>query len=84
MHFTAHRFDADYFQVVYMGRIEQISIFNISGLSPKKEEYSELGIPIHTQEFWTSRQRQANSIHEISYRACYKPQLPEFFINKHY
>ena len=31
-------------------------------------------------EFWTSRQRQAHSIHEISYRACFKPQLPEFFI----
>ncbi len=35
-----------------------------------------------TNEFWTSKQRQANSIHEISYRACYKPQLPRFFINR--
>lgn len=33
-------------------------------------------------EFWTSKQRQANSIHEISYRACFKPQLPRFFIEK--
>jgi hypothetical protein len=32
-------------------------------------------------EFWTAKQRQANSIHEISYRACYKPQLPRFFID---
>ena len=32
-------------------------------------------------EFWTAKQRQANSIHEISYRACYKPQLPNFFID---
>ena len=31
-------------------------------------------------EFWTSKQRQANSLHEISYRACFKPQLPNFFI----
>ncbi|MBF0113115.1 MAG: site-specific DNA-methyltransferase [Desulfamplus sp.] len=31
-------------------------------------------------EFWTSKQRQANAIHEISYRACFKPQLPNFFI----
>ncbi len=31
-------------------------------------------------EYWTSGQRQANSLHEISYRACFKPQLPEFFI----
>ena len=35
----------------------------------------------YTNEFWTSRQRQGSSIHEISYRACYKPQLPAFFIN---
>ena len=33
-------------------------------------------------ELWTSRQRQASSLHEISYRACYKPQLPEFFIQR--
>ncbi len=32
-------------------------------------------------EFWTSKQRKANSIHEISYRACFKPQLPYFFIS---
>lgn len=31
-------------------------------------------------EFWTAKQRQANSIHEVSYRACFKPQLPSFFI----
>nr|WP_320133246.1 DNA methyltransferase [uncultured Holophaga sp.] len=31
-------------------------------------------------EFWTSRQRQASNLHEISYRACYKPQLPRLFI----
>jgi hypothetical protein len=33
-------------------------------------------------EFWTSGQRQAHSIHEVSYRACFKPQLPEFFISR--
>tara|TARA_B110000914_G_C15507894_1_gene469237 strand:- start:1203 stop:2435 length:1233 start_codon:yes stop_codon:yes gene_type:complete len=33
-------------------------------------------------EYWTSGQRQANSLHEISYRACFKPQLPEFFITR--
>ena len=43
-----------------------------------------LGNEKHTKfvnEFWTAKQRQANSIHEISYRACYKPQLPRFFID---
>jgi hypothetical protein len=33
-------------------------------------------------EFWTAGQRQAHSIHEVSYRACFKPQLPEFFISR--
>jgi len=31
-------------------------------------------------ELWTSRQRQAANLHEVSYRACYKPQLPRHFI----
>lgn len=34
-----------------------------------------------TGEFWTPRQRQGGSLHEISYRACFKPQLPRFFIS---
>ena len=38
-------------------------------------------VPRFVNEFWTSKQRQANSIHEVSYRACFKPQLPGFFIN---
>ena len=33
-------------------------------------------------EFWTAGQRQANRLHEISYRACFKAQLPEFFIQR--
>jgi len=35
----------------------------------------EVGYENYTKfinEFWTAKQRQANSIHEISYRACYK------------
>lgn len=36
--------------------------------------------PRYIGEFWTSAQRQASSIHEVSYRACFKPQLPRFFI----
>lgn len=33
-------------------------------------------------ELWTSAQRKASSIHEISYRACFKPQLAGFFIER--
>ena len=34
----------------------------------------------YINEYWTAKQRQASSIHEISYRACFKPQLPRFLI----
>lgn len=33
-------------------------------------------------EYWTKKQRQSNSLHEISYRACFKPELPNFFISR--
>lgn len=33
-------------------------------------------------EFWTHAQRAGHALHEISYRACFKPQLPEFFIDR--
>ncbi len=36
----------------------------------------------YINEYWTSKQRQTHSIHEISYRACYKAQLPSFFISQ--
>lgn len=40
------------------------------------------GIPYFLNEFWTAGQRQAHSLHEVSYRACFKAQLPEFFISR--
>jgi hypothetical protein len=39
-------------------------------------------VPVFVNEFWTARQRAAHSLHEISYRACFKPQLPAFFIQR--
>ncbi len=39
-------------------------------------------IPVYINEFWTARQRAAHTLHEISYRACFKPQLPRFFIER--
>jgi hypothetical protein len=43
-------------------------------------ETDDAGIAYFVNEYWTSGQRQGHSLHEISYRACFKPQLPEFFI----
>ncbi len=39
--------------------------------------------PIKQGEFWTAKQRDGHSIHEVSYRACYKPQLPAYFIDRY-
>jgi hypothetical protein len=39
-------------------------------------------LPVYTGEFWTSKQRDAHALHEVSYRACFKPQLPRFFIER--
>jgi hypothetical protein len=39
-------------------------------------------VPTFVNEFWTARQRAASSLHEVSYRACFKPALPAFFIER--
>ncbi|MGH9158501.1 MAG: DNA methyltransferase [Vicinamibacteraceae bacterium] len=39
-------------------------------------------LDVFLNEFWTARQRAAHSLHEVSYRACFKPQLPRFFIER--
>ena len=48
-----------------------------------KTEYIKINgnnVAKYINEFWTSKQRMANSLHEVSYRACFKSQLPRFFI----
>ncbi|MBI2191725.1 MAG: site-specific DNA-methyltransferase [Planctomycetes bacterium] len=54
------------------GKATQVLEFPASGFQ----------IPVYVNEFWTSKQRAAHSIHEVSYRACFKPQLPRFFISR--
>ena len=41
-----------------------------------------ISVPTYVNEFWTAKQRAAHSLHEISYRACFKPALPRFFIER--
>jgi DNA modification methylase len=73
-----HRSDADV--------ISSLAAFCWEGRETAVSEYrgdgAARGLPVLTNEFWTSRQRDANSLHEISYRACFKAQLPEFFITR--
>jgi len=55
-----------------------------TSISADREQLTAGGIQItrYTSEFWTPRQRNASPIHEVSYRACFKPQLPRFFITR--
>ncbi len=46
------------------------------------EEVLNGDIPYFVNEYWTSEQRRSHALHEISYRACFKAQLPAFFIQR--
>lgn len=66
------------------------------GLAPELRGFDEFGgctieglleveghrVPTFTNEFWTKAQREGHSLHEISYRACFKPSLPAFFLDR--
>tara|TARA_Y100001937_G_scaffold112525_2_gene160233 strand:+ start:57593 stop:58972 length:1380 start_codon:yes stop_codon:yes gene_type:complete len=40
-------------------------------------------VPVTVGELWTSRQRQMHPIHyTVSYRASFKPELPDYFIKR--
>ncbi len=58
--------------------LETVKKFDEFGTDTSVERQD--GFDYYINEFWTAKQRQANHLHEISYRACFKPQLPEFFI----
>ena len=55
-------------------RVESIKFLTFEGQQNQ--------VPAYINEFWTAKQRQASSLHEVSYRACFKPQLPRFFIER--
>ena len=50
---------------------------------PAIENTCSFNSPIKQGEFWTAKQRSGHSIHEVSYRACFKPQLPAYFIERY-
>lgn len=73
-------FDHDRFAATAETFIDDLLAFDEFGQHTVTENVE--GIPYLINEFWTAGQRQAHSIHEVSYRACFKAQLPEFFINR--
>jgi hypothetical protein len=71
------------------GIVQELRAFRWNG-RPTRRAITSVGhaksrpIVVETfiNEFWTSKQRVAHSLHEVSYRACFKPQLPRFFIDR--
>ncbi len=69
----------------FMAELENFDAF---GTSTRRitTAFSLNGVSVETptfvNEFWTARQRDASRLHEISFRACFKPQLPRFFIER--
>ena len=67
---------------LFRSELEHFHAFGTPTLMGGRSIGSGEKISIFTNEFWTSKQRAASSLHEISYRACFKPQLPRFFIER--
>lgn len=66
-------FDADSF-------LDDIRAF--SAFDRQTTEEINDGVPYFTNAFWTSDQRAGSSLHQITYRGCFKPSLAEFFIGR--
>jgi hypothetical protein len=67
--------------------IKFLQNFHFSPINPQDTICEDIStgeghVTKYINEYWTSQQRKAASIHEISYRACFKPQLPGFFISQ--
>jgi hypothetical protein len=60
--------------------VEAVRRFSLDGRPTETAE--DAGLRYFVNEFWTAGQRQAHRLHEVSYRACFKPQLPEFLIER--
>lgn len=76
---TAMSFRKD-FQKVHM---ELRSFFEFKRpTGTEHRDFAQVSVPVYENEFWTSKQRAGHSLHEVSYRACYKPQLPDFFLRR--
>ena len=63
---------------------EELASFSEFGQKTVVSEHECDGsrLPVFENEFWTAKQRAGHSLHEVSYRACFKPQLPAFFITR--
>lgn len=66
----------------FIAELSEFKQFGSSTIQETSADFGSAPIPYYINEFWTAKQRDACSLHEISYRACFKPQLPRFFIER--
>src|SRR5580765_1602850 len=68
------------------GIFEELRAFHEFGEKTREFETKSsdglTSVPTFVNEFWTAGQRQADNLHEVSYRACFKPQVPRFFVER--
>src|SRR5574342_793885 len=82
---SATKFDIDRHLRQFSLGNQQGGLFDASNQTQTRVETAqttERAYPRFTNEFWTAKQRQSSSLHQIAYRACFKPQLPRFFIER--
>ena len=69
---------SEFSDIKNMDILDYLSAFNRIG--KKTEIHQENNLTYYVNDYWTASQRQSNRLHEISYRACFKAELPNFFI----
>ena len=68
-------------EYVFEGHTNLFSIeFAFDEIERKHEEYDATILFLKNFRFWSCQQRTSHSLQEISYRACFRPQLPAYFI----
>ena len=67
---------------LFRDELENFHVFDTQTIVDTLTTCSGETISVFTNEFWTTKQRAASSLHEVSYRACFKPQLPRFFVER--
>jgi hypothetical protein len=67
---------------IFVSDLQAGDLFDESGVQVRTEAIGGFRVDQFAGEFWTAGQRQASSLHEVSYRACFKPQLPRYFIRR--
>lgn len=65
-----------------LGLAAELRDFSQFGAATRVGHVTGSAVPVFTNEFWTSAQREGHSLHEVSYRACFKPSLPAFFVER--